>query len=279
MISGRTRIAGVIGAPVSHSLSPLLMNSWIAAAGLDAAYLPFPACADFSGPGLRAISQSGLAGLNVTLPFKTLAAEIADIRTADVAATGAANLLIFSNGKIEARNTDIDGILHALSRAGQSFKGKSVLVLGAGGVARAACAAARQGAASKLVIANRTRARADDLAAVFDALSVNWAERQDAAEAADIVINATSLGMDGRSSPEFDFTRCLAGMVVFDTVYTPIRRPFMETARAAGLIVIDGLSMLIGQARPSFEALYDAPVPESLDADRLLREALAHEHL
>lgn len=274
MITGRTRIAGVMGAPVTHSLSPLLMNSWIAAAGLDAAYLPFPALKDFSGSGFRALSQSGLAGLNITLPFKTLAAEIADTRSSSVEATGAANLLIFSDGTIEARNTDIEGIHYALSQAGHGFKRRSVLVLGAGGVARAACASARQDNASELVVSNRTQANADRLARDFDARSVDWSERQMGAETADIIINATSLGMDGRSSPDIDFTRCQNETVVFDTVYTPARRPFTDSARSAGLVVIDGLSMLIGQARPSFEALFGSNVPDSIDAETLLRKAL-----
>lgn len=274
MIGGRTRIAGVIGTPVAHSLSPLLMNSWIATAGLDAAYLPFPAGNDITAATFREMSKTGLSGLNVTLPFKTLAADVADSCSVGVKMTGAANLLVFGDGKIDARNTDIDGIFHALTEAGQSFTGKSVLVLGAGGVARAACAAACLGEASELVIANRTKAHADKLAAEFKASSVSWGERQNVAETANVIINATSLGMNGHSGPGIDFTGCLTGAVVFDTVYTPIRRPFTETARAAGLVVIDGLSMLIGQARPSFEALFEAPVPNTIDADRLLGKAL-----
>ncbi|PIW27510.1 MAG: shikimate dehydrogenase [Rhodobacterales bacterium CG15_BIG_FIL_POST_REV_8_21_14_020_59_13] len=274
MITGRTRIAGVIGSPVTHSLSPLLMNSWIEAAGIDAAYMPFPALSMLSADDLRALGMSGLAGLNVTLPFKTLAAECADQKSEAVIETGAANLLLFNEGGIEARNTDIDGIESALGGAGQAFSKCSVLVLGAGGVARAVCAAARQGDASHLLVCNRTRQKADELAYIFNAESLDWANVQDALISADIVINATSLGMDGHSGPDIDWTMCKAGAIVFDTLYTPARRPFTQGAKAAGLTTIDGLSMLIGQARPSFEALFGVPVPDTVDAEALLRKAL-----
>jgi len=274
MITGRTRIAGVMGAPVTHSLSPLLMNSWIKAAGIEAAYLPFPARDNLSINALRALGQTGLIGLNVTLPFKTLAAKSADIRSSGVQATGAANLILFKNDKVEAHNTDIEGVLYAFSQAGQSLENKSVLVLGAGGVARAVCAAVRQGKASRLIITNRTRARADELALMFEADAFDWYDRQSLVNDVDVIINATNLGLDGQSSPEIDWTNCKKETVVFDTVYTPSRRPFTDSAKTSGITVIDGLSMLIGQARPSFEALFGTPVPDLVDAQALLRKEL-----
>jgi shikimate dehydrogenase len=276
MITGRTRIAGVIGSPVRHSLSPLLMNSWIRAAGLDAAYIALPANPGFSAADLRALARSGLTGLNVTLPFKTLAAEIADEADAGVSFTGAANLLLFREDRISARNTDIAGINYALGQAGSGFRDARVLVLGAGGVARATLAAARDGGARTIVLANRTRQKADALAGNSPGLDVvNWADRQSAAEGADIIINATSLGMDGVTGPDINFANCRKSAIAFDTVYTPRKRPFTETAKAAGLQTIDGLAMLIGQAIPSFEALFNHAVPESVDAGHLLREALS----
>lgn len=274
MITGRTRIAGVIGAPVSHSLSPILMNSWIEAAGIDAAYLPFAASPDLSADNLHAMRKAGIAGLNVTLPFKTLAAECADQRAEAVVRTGAANLLLFGERGIEARNTDVDGIFYALARAGQTFKRKTVLVLGAGGVARSVCAAAQTGDAAYILVTNRTRQKADELANTFNGESLDWGNYRSAVRSADIIVNATSLGMDGKSAPDIDWTGCKSGSVAFDTIYTPARRPFMEGAKTAGLATIDGLSMLIGQARPSFEALFGVPVPETIDAGALLGKAL-----
>ena len=275
MITGHTRIAGVIGAPVTHSLSPLLMNSWIKAAGINGAYVPLAANPDLSEKDLRALGQSGIAGLNVTLPFKTIAAECADQRSEAVIETGAANILLFRAEGIEARNTDIDGIHFALAGAGQAFSQRSVLILGAGGVARAVCAAARQGEAARIFVANRTRSRADELAKTFNGESLEPDNIEDVLHSADIIVNATSLGLDGQTGPSIDWTICKPGAIAFDTLYTPARRPFMESAKAAGLIPVDGLSMLIGQARPSFEALFGIAVPETVEADALLRKALA----
>lgn len=276
MITGHTRIAGVIGSPISHSLSPLLMNSWIAAQRLDAAYLAFPAAGNFGVDDFRALARSGLAGLNVTLPFKTLALEAADEASAMAIAAGAANLLLFRDGRIAADNTDVEGVSTALLEAGSRFSGKSVLVLGAGGVARAVCVAAQTGAAKVITLANRTRERAARLSDMFETAGcVDWSERQAAASKADIIVNATSLGLDGVSDPNIDWKKCASEPVVLDTVYTPAQRPFIAGARKAGLKTIDGLSMLIAQARPSFQALYGLPVPDTLDADALLRRALS----
>ncbi|MEE2526632.1 shikimate dehydrogenase [Hyphobacterium sp. HN65] len=276
MISGRTRIAGVIGSPIAHSLSPLLMNSWIAAQGLDAAYIALPAARNFGADDFRALARSGLAGLNVTLPFKTLALEVADEANATAIAAGAANLLLFRDGRIAADNTDIEGVSAALSEAGCGSSGKSVLVLGAGGVARAVCVAAQAGGARTIIIANRTRERAATLSRMFrTARSTDWSERQAAAREADIIVNATSLGLDGVSDPQIDWQTCKSGTLVFDTVYTPSHRPFMDSARSAGLRTVDGLSMLIAQARPSFTALFGSPVPDAPDAEDLLRKALS----
>ena len=274
MITGRTRIAGVIGAPISQSLSPLLMNSWIEAVGIDAAYLPFGAREDLTVESFRALSHSGLAGLNVTLPFKTLAADCADFQSAGVKLTGAANLLVFAEDGIQAHNTDIDGIMFAFSSTGQSFENKTVLILGAGGVARAVCAAARNGNVNSVVIANRTRQKSEQLSSAFNGQCIDWADRQLAARTADIIVNATSLGMDGQSSPGIDWKACHSNAVAFDTVYTPVKRAFTRDAHAAGLTVIDGISMLIGQARPSFETLFGLAVPESIDTEAFLRKAL-----
>lgn len=276
MISGVTRTAGVIGAPVTHSLSPLLMNSWIAAAGLDAVYVALPARAEFDTDGFRALGRSGLAGVNVTLPFKSRALEAADQVSETARLAGAANLLCFGPEGIRADNTDIDGARDALKTAGCGFRGRTVLVLGAGGVAQAICAAAMQDGAERILIANRTADRAVELAAKFvGARAVDWAARPSALAEADIVINATSLGMDGQSSPLDTWQGARDGAVAFDTVYTPAVRPFLERARAAGLTCVDGLAMLIGQARPSFRQLFGQAAPEEIDADTLLRKALS----
>jgi shikimate dehydrogenase len=280
MISGRTRIAGVIGSPVTHSLSPLLMNRWIEAAGLDAAYIALPADDNLDAKAFRGLAKSGLAGLNVTLPFKRVALDAADHVSEDAKAVGAANLLLFRNGTLQADNTDMAGARDALRLAGAAFTDRTVLVLGAGGVAQAICAAAQSDRANRILLANRTAQRASELAARFDlAETLAWEDRETALAEADIIVNATSLGLDGVSTPLSYWDNARPDAVVFDTVYTPAKRPFAQSAEAAGLKLIYGLAMLIGQARPSFRALYDCEVPDSVDAEALLREALADDDL
>lgn len=276
MISGVTRTAGVIGAPVTHSLSPLLMNSWIAAAGLDAVYVALPARAEFDTDGFRALGRSGLVGVNVTLPFKARALQAADQVSDAARLAGAANLLCFGPDGIRADNTDMDGAREALTSAGCKFRDRTVLVLGAGGVAQAICVAALRDRAGRILIANRTADRATALAAKFNnARPIDWAARPAALAEADIIVNATSLGLDGQSTPLDSWQGARDGAVAFDTVYTPAVRPFLERARAAGLTCVDGLAMLIGQARPSFRQLFGQAAPEEIDADTLLRKALS----
>jgi shikimate dehydrogenase len=277
MISARTRIAGVIGSPIAHSLSPLLMNSWIEAANIDAAYIAFPADANIAANDFRSIAQCGLVGLNVTLPFKEVAAASADTLTESARLVGAANLLRFESGHIHGDNTDIAGINYALGLAGWKFNGKSVLVLGAGGAARAACTAANLGLARKIIVSNRTRSRAEALKQNHDVVSVcDWDDRNQAAAQADLIINATSLGQDGKSDPGIDWSVCTSEAAAFDMIYSPLYRPFEAGARNADLRYIDGLSMLIGQAIPAFDFLFGVAVPTRVDADALLRKALKH---
>ena len=277
MISSRTRIAGVIGSPITHSLSPLLMNSWIEAAKIDAAYIALPTDPNISAKDFRSIARSGLAGLNVTLPLKEVAAAAADTLTDNARLAGAANLLKFEAGQIHGDNTDIAGINYALGRVSWNFEGKTVLVLGAGGAARAACAAAGLGSANKIIVSNRTRSRADALKERHFAVSVcDWKKRNQAATLADLIINATSLGQDGTSDPGMDWAVCKTDAAVFDMIYSPLHRPFETGARNADLKYIDGLSMLIGQARPAFESLFGVKVPTQVDADALLRRCLNH---
>ena len=161
-ITGQTRLAGVTGDPVAHSLSPLMMSHWIAASGLDAAYLPFPvAPTDFSD-FVRGLAKSpSVSGLNVTLPHKEAALALADKATPAALAIGAANLLTFRGGEIHADNTDADGFLAALEPAEPDYGNAIALVLGAGGAARALVHALLTSGCATILLSNRTRSRCD----------------------------------------------------------------------------------------------------------------------
>jgi shikimate dehydrogenase len=275
--TGAARVAGLVGAPVRQSLSPLIHNAWIAAAGLDAVYAPFsPAPGRFEA-FVEGVRRAGLSGLNVTLPFKEAALACADQADTAAHACGAANLLLFdADGRIEARNTDGVGLLDAFAEQAPTWRpqGARVLVLGAGGAARAAVSALCSAGAEVRVI-NRTHARA---VALVEHLGVG-----EAAEAkrlpeliadASAIVNATAAGLEGAGQLEIPLARAQIGAVVMDMVYKPLRTPLLSQAAACGLNTVDGLAMLIGQARPSFKALFGVVPPAQVDVRALALAAL-----
>lgn len=266
-ITGAARLAGIVGNPVAHSLSPIIHNAWIEALGLDAVYAAFaPRDAD----GFAVLVEAGraglLAGVNVTAPFKEQAFALADTATETARASGSANILRFRGGQVEADSADGEGLLWALKdqAPGLVLRGAPVVMLGAGGAARAAVAVLAN-AGARVRIVNRTRERAEALAADIG-LDVEAADLATAFDGARLVVNALSV------KPEFDPARFDVGTVVMDMTYRPIETPFLRAAKAAGLTTVDGLAMLIGQAAPSFRALFDVE-PPALDPRPLL---LAH---
>lgn len=245
--------AGVAGQPISHSLSPLIHGLWIEAAGLDATYDPFGPVDPDAFNALIASGRAGeLRGLNVTAPFKEQALALADRVSPMARACGSANLLIFNDGHLSADSTDGFGLMAALSEQAPALtlSGAPVVVLGAGGAARAAVAALKDIGADVAVL-NRTRARAETLAADLG----STVAEPDAVRGAALIVNALS------APPEIDIAALRPDAVLMDMTYKPLITPFLAAGRTRGLTVVDGLAMLIGQARPSFEALFGVPVP------------------
>lgn len=251
-------IAGVCGWPVAHSLSPLMMSTWLEETGLAGRYIHVPVrCEDFAGC-VRARRDEGFAGLNVTVPHKQAALDIADEASERARAVGAANLLVFQAGRIHAENTDIAGLDASL--AGDDGAGPAVLI-GAGGAARAAMWRLAQ-QDRQIRIVNRTRANAENLASAFGVTATIHETADEAAlDGARLVINASVLGMTGQPPLEAALEAAAPGALVFDMVYAPLHTPLLNKAVALDLRISDGLSMLIGQARPAFEAFFGAPAP------------------
>jgi shikimate dehydrogenase len=249
-----TMAAGVAGQPIAHSLSPVIHGAWIAAAGLDAAYDRFgPADADGFAELVDQGRRGVLRGLNVTAPFKEQALALADEASETARACGAANLLVFEDGRIRADSTDGLGLVAALAEQapGLDVRGRSVVVLGAGGAARAA-AAALKAAGAGVGVLNRTAERARTLA---DDLGVTVVDAEALCEAA-LVVNALSV------PPPIDLAALRSDAVLMDMTYKPLVTPFLAEGRARGLTTVDGLAMLIGQARPSFRALFGLEPPD-----------------
>ena len=277
-ITGASVVAGVVGRPVRHSLSPLIHNAWLIAAAIDGAYVAFgPAEARFEAL-IEGFRGGVVRGLNVTLPFKAQALALADTASEAARAAGAANLLIFrEDGAVLADNTDGVGLLAALdNQAGFKPGGGPIVVLGAGGAARGAIAALLAAGAPQVRLVNRTRATAQALADYFGpTVAVFGLDQLPAAQSgAAALINATSLGLAGGAPLEIDLTPLSVGAVVMDMVYKPLETPLLAQARARGHRTADGLSMLIGQAAPSFEALFGRLPPAHVDVRALALKAL-----
>lgn len=267
-ISGAAIVGGVCGAPIKHSMSPVLHNAWIAAAGLDAAYVPLAPVADNFEAFVNGLRGGAIKGVNVTIPFKERALACADTASDLARMAGAANLLIFNaDGSVHADNTDGPGLLGAIEAQAQGFDvtAAPVVILGAGGAARGAVAALLLAGAPKVTVVNRTLARAQELVDAFGAKVFAAEETALPGLLAEtgLVINATSLGLNGGDGPAADFALTPGTAVVMDMVYKPLRTEFLRRAQAAGRRTVDGLEMLLRQAIPSFEAIYGAtPSPE-----------------
>jgi shikimate dehydrogenase len=271
-------VAGVVGRPVRHSLSPLIHNAWIAAAGLDAVYCPFSPPEDGFAEFVRGLARSGVRGLNVTIPFKEQALALADRSDPAARAAGAANVLLFDGeGGIEARNTDGIGLLAAFAEQAPGWRPDAapVVVLGAGGAGKGAVAALHQ-AGAEVRLVNRTLARAEAVAAGFDRVSVHTDSRMaEALDGAGAVVNATSAGLDGAAGLDLPLDLLPREAVVMDMVYKPLRTGLLRQAEAKGLRTVDGLAMLIGQAVLSFEGFFGVAPPREPDVRLLALQALA----
>jgi shikimate dehydrogenase len=254
-------VAGIAGRPVAHSLSPAIHNAWIAAAGLDAIYAPFPIGAAGFADFVNGLRGGVIRGLNITIPFKEQALALADTASEAAARAGAANILVFNpDGGVQADNSDGQGLLCALESvdAFQITKGPAV-VLGAGGAARGAVAALLAAGAPVVRVINRSAAKA---AALAEAPGTEACDNSPAAFAdANCLINATSLGLKGEGEPAVYWSALPPAAVVMDMVYNPLRTAFLAKAEEAGHPTADGLAMLIGQAAPAFESFFGRAPP------------------
>ena len=280
-ITAKTIVAGVAGAPVRHSLSPVMHNAWLKAAEIDGVYVAFGPHQDRFKAFAEGLRGGAVRGLNVTIPFKEQALAVADDASVLARAAGAANLLLFHpEGRIEARNTDGEGLLQAIAVQAPGFDitHGPVMVMGAGGAARGAVATLLEAGVTDIRLCNRTLDRAEKLVEDLSGLGDGGAlvrafERADhAAEGAACAINATSLGLGGGAGPDTPWRLMRPGAVAVDMVYKPLDTAWLQEARAHGLVTVDGLEMLIRQAIPSYRAFFGADPPK-LDVRPLLLQA------
>jgi shikimate dehydrogenase len=268
-LSGKARVAGLIGWPVSHSRSPRLHGYWLAEHGIDGAYVPLPVAPEKLEPAVRGLAAAGLAGVNVTIPHKQAVLLLCD-RVDDTARRiGAVNLLVFGEDGIAGSNTDSFGFMANLKAAAPAWNAAApAVLLGAGGGARAVAVGLIDAGVPELRLANRNRARAEQLAAELGgAVTVlAWEERAAALAGAGLVVNSTSLGMGGQPPLDLALDDLPGDAVVADLVYSPLETALLAAARARGCVGVDGLGMLLHQARPCFAAWFgpDPQVTEDL---------------
>jgi 3-dehydroquinate dehydratase/shikimate dehydrogenase len=264
-VARATDVYGVIGDPIAHSKSPLIYNAAFEALGIDAIYIPFHVRADDVETFVDDSRRVGFRGLSVTIPHKEAAFECT---TKGERAIGAVNTLVFDGDEIAGYNTDCSAAIASLQAGlskrepNASLAGRTILLLGAGGAAKA-IAYGLQSAKAHVVIASRTRARSEELASSWSLGVVDWDARHDVA--AEIVVNCTPLGMSPRidDSP-FDAQYFRPGMIVFDTIYTPERTRFIREAEAAGCTVLTGVEMFVRQATRQFALVTGCEAPEDV---------------
>ena len=278
-ITGATVVAGVVGHPIAHSMSPILHNAWLAAAGIDGVYVPFDVSPENFGSFINGLRGGSLSGLNVTVPFKTQALALADEVSERARLAQAANVLVFRrDGAILADNTDGLGLLSAFAVQAPGFDPAAapVAILGAGGAARGAAAAFLSAGAPDIRILNRTVARAEEIAADLGGCVRAYRLDQAGQAFADVgaLINATSAGLSGSGTLDVPIAATPATAVVMDMVYKPLLTPFLAQAQGLNRHTVDGLEMLIGQAIPAFHAFFGRPPPAGVDVRTLAKQAL-----
>ena len=261
--NGKTIQAGVIGWPVSHSLSPRLHGFWLKELGIDGTYSALAVAPDGLENSLRSLPERGFAGVNLTLPHKEAAATIVDTMDSVASRIGAVNTIVVgADGNLAGSNTDGYGFIENLKSCAPEWTAdnKSAVILGAGGAARAIIAALLDAGLKELRLVNRTLSRAeslkDDIGGAI--IVVPWADRTKALEGAGLLVNTTTLGMTDEEPLEIDLSPLPAKAVVTDIVYAPLTTPLLKDAADRGNLTVDGLGMLLHQARPGFDQWFGA---------------------
>jgi len=260
-LSGRAKLAGVFGWPVAHSRSPRLHGFWLERHAIDGAYLPFAVRPENLAAALKALPVLGLRGVNLTVPHKEAALGLVDRASEEARRIGAVNTIVVDgDGGLEGRNTDGYGFLAHLKASAPGWRSASgpAVLLGAGGAARAIAVALIEAGVPELRLVNRTADRAAGLAKALggNIAPVPWQDRNLALAGAALLVNSTTLGMVGQPALDIDLSRLPRQAPVYDIVYAPLETPLLAAARARGHPCIDGIGMLLHQARPGFAAWF-----------------------
>jgi len=275
-ITAATKIVGIIGKPVGHSLSPVMHNTAFRCLGLDFVYLACEVHPDWLERGLKGAAALGFCGVNVTIPYKEKVLSFMDTLSPEAELIGAVNTIVVKDGKLHGYNTDGEGFLRSLKEeANISLPGKSFMILGAGGAARAVAVTLALNGAGRLYLANRTLAKADAIAALIvrkvpgcqvRSLTTTEDQLKPVLKEADIIINATPIGMypDIHVRPDLNPELIRPESLVCDLVYHPVETAFLRGAAQKGCRTLSGLGMLVYQGAIAFRLWtgLEAPVAQ-----------------
>ncbi len=269
-------LAGVMGWPVMHSRSPLLHNHWFEKYQLAGRYVPLAIKPDGLAAALRALHPLGFAGCNLTIPHKQAAMAIVDEVDAVAAKIGAISCVVVRpDGSLAGSNNDCYGFIHNLQQEQPAWRADTgpIAVIGAGGGSRAVCYALAREGAREIRLINRTFQRAREMAADFGApvTAVKWEQREDALADVSMVVNTTNQGMVGEAALDLNLTRLPRYALAADLIYIPRETPFLAAARSRSNPTVNGLGMLLHQARPAWQAWFSI-TPEVTPELRALME-------
>ena len=260
-MSETVKLAGVMGFPIGHSKSPQLHGFWLRKYQINGHYLPLSVPTNQLSNAFKGLKAMGFRGCNVTIPHKEAAYRLCDELTVTARKIGAVNTVSVSEtGRLIGDNTDGFGFIENITSQNFQFADKIIAVLGAGGAARGILVALLDAGIREIRLFNRTKARAEILAEdLGDARlhCLDWETRSKALDGVDLLVNTTSLGMLGQPPLELSLSALPKTAMVTDIVYAPLITPLLEKARNEGFAIIDGLGMLLHQARPGFEAWFD----------------------
>jgi shikimate dehydrogenase len=255
-------LAGVVGWPIHQSLSPLMHNYWLKRHGLRGSYVALPVAPENFGRCMETLPLMGFAGVSVTVPHKLAAYALSASLDEDARATGAVNTLVFRGAEVQGLNTDVRGFAASLSEGlgADAPRAGPAVVLGAGGAARAVVLARARAGSPEIRLVNRTRAKAEALAASLKTpttiIAGEWGEWRPAFAGARLLVNTASLGMIGKPPLEVDLDALPRDAGIADIVYNPLQTGLLKAASARGHRTLDGLGMLMHQAVPAFAAWF-----------------------
>jgi shikimate dehydrogenase len=254
-------IAGLLGWPVAHSRSPVIHNHWLARYAIPGRYVLFGVPPERLEAAVRGIAVLGLRGCNVTTPHKQTIFPMLDHVDELARKIGAINTVVVGgDGALSGFNNDGNGFVQSVRDAAAGWRPDAgpITIVGAGGAARAIIASLQAQGAREVRVVNRTRSRADELQAWFGApvVALSWEERSSALEGARLLVNATNQGMAGKPALDLALDALPKDAIVGDVIYVPPETPLLGMARARGHVTVNGLGMLLNQARPAFNAWF-----------------------